>query len=65
MSQEQPQPQPQQPEKITLHPSNPLHAIEIIDQLLQPGVQMNRQAWTVAESCVASIRNALSKPNQE
>jgi hypothetical protein len=68
MSNEQPQAQPQsqqQSDKITLHPSNPLHAIEIVDQLLQPGTQMNRQAWTLAETCIASIRKALSKPSQE
>ncbi len=60
------QPQSQQQEnKVTMNPSNPAHAIEILDQMLQPGTQMNRQAWMVAEMSIASIRKALNKPSQE
>lgn len=32
---------------------------------VQPGMQMNRQAWMVAEMSIAAIRKALAKPSQE
>lgn len=52
----------QQPQQIVLDPMVPAHAIEIIDQMLQPGARMDRQAWGMAEVCVMTIRRELSKP---
>lgn len=54
----------EQQQQIVLDPTVPEHAIEIIDQILQPGVQMNRQSWGIAEVCVRTIRKKLSEKDQ-
>lgn len=62
MSNEQ---QPAQ-QQVVLDPTVPEHAIEIIDQLLQPGVRMDRQTWGMAEVCVRTIRKSiLAKPSEK
>ena len=61
MNPEQQPTQPTQPQKVELDPRIPAHAIELIDQLLQPGVQLNRQVWAMAEVCVITLRKELTK----
>jgi hypothetical protein len=48
-------------QKVQLDPSVPAHAIEIVDQLVQPGAQMNRQTWSVLELCIHTLRKEIAK----
>lgn len=49
-------------EQQKLDPTVAAHAIEIVDQLVQPGAQMNRQTWSVLELCIRTLRKEIAKP---
>jgi hypothetical protein len=55
----------EQPQQIALDPTNPAHAIEIIDQMLQPKFfnqgAFSRQDWGMAEVCVRSLRKKATE----
>lgn len=48
---------------VELNPAKIPDAVTIVDQMLQPGVHLDRQAYGVAEVCIRTIRAALTPPD--
>ena len=46
--------------KQQLNPSIVAFAVTIVDQMLQPGLQLSRTDYAIAEACIRTIRQATT-----